>query len=144
MQQGHRLVTHTERITGLTSISRIIGFNAYMVCKQSKKDIKRTFGDEAKSVTYDNGVEFISWLILQASISDDFVVYFADPYTPSQRGRNENTNGLIRDYLPKGTDFKKLTDGDIITIETLINNRPRKRLGGLTPIEAWELLHLTA
>lgn len=138
-----RLITHTERVTGLTSISRVIGFNAHIICKQSEKDIKRTFGNDAKSVTYDNGIEFILWLILQTSISNNFVVYFADPYTPSQRGRNENANGLIRDYLPKGTDFKKLTDGDIMKIETLINNRPRKRLGGLTPLEAWELLHLT-
>ena len=140
--QKDRLLTHTERITGVVSISRVIGFNAHIICKQSEKDIKRAFGDEAKTVTYDNGIEFILWLLLQQSIGDDFTVYFADPYTPSQRGRNENTNGLIRDYLPKGTDFKQLSDGDIMRIETLINNRPRKRLGGLTPLEAWELLHL--
>lgn len=142
--QKDRLITHTERVTGLTSISRVIDFNAHIIYKQSEKDIKNTFGNGAKTVTYDNGIEFTYWLALQKSIGNDFVVYFADPYTPSQRGRNENTNGLIRDYLPKGTDFKKLTDGDIIRIETLLNNRPRKRLGGLTPIEAWELLHLTA
>ena len=139
-----RLLTHTERITGMISVSRIIGFTAYKVCKQSEGDIKRVFGDEAKTVTYDNGIEFIFWLVLQELLGNDFTVYFADPYTPSQRGRNENANGLIRDYLPKGTDFKQLTDGDIMEIETLLNNRPRKRLGGLTPLEAWELLHLTA
>lgn len=138
-----RLLTHTERITGIVSISRIIGFNAHKVCSQSKKDIERVFGGEAKTVTYDNGIEFILWMVLQKLLGDDFTVYFADPYTPSQRGRNENSNGLIRDYLPKGTDFKLLTDGDIMKIETLLNNRPRKRLGGLTPLEAWELLHLT-
>lgn len=137
-----RLLTHTERITGIISISRIIGFNAYTICKQSEKDIKRVFGNEAKTVTYDNGIEFILWLALQQFIGNDFTVFFADPYTPSQRGRNENANGLIRDYLPKGTDFKQLSDGDIMKIETLINNRPRKRLGGLTPLEAWDLLHL--
>ncbi len=138
-----RLLTHTERITGIISISRIIAFNAYKVCRQSEKDIKRVFGSDAKSVTYDNGIEFVFWLVLQGLLDEEFTVYFADPYTPSQRGRNENSNGLVRDYLPKGTDFKLLTDGDIMRIETLINNRPRKRLGGLTPLEAWELLHLT-
>ena len=138
-----RLLTHTERITGIISISRIIGFNAHKVCEQGKKDIKRVFKDEAKTVTYDNGIEFILWLILQELIGNDFTVYFADPYTPSQRGRNENANGLVRDYLPKGTDFKLITDGDIMKIETLLNNRPRKRLGGLTPLEARSLLHLT-
>ena len=138
-----RLLTHTERITGIVSISRIIGFNAHKVCDQSKKDIERVFGNEAKTVTYDNGIEFILWMVLQKLLDDNLTVYFADPYTPSQRGRNENSNGLIRDYLPKGTDFKLLTDGDIMKIETLLNNRPRKRLGGLTPFEVWELLHLT-
>lgn len=140
--QKDRLLTHTERITGIVSISRVIGFNAHSIYKQSEKDIKRVFGDEAKTVTYDNGIEFILWPSLQQSIGDDFMVFFADPYTPSQRGRNENTNGLIRDYLPKGTDFKQLNDGDIMKIETLLNNRPRKRLSGLTPLEAWELSHL--
>ena len=138
-----RLLTHTERITGIVTISRIIGFNAHKVCLQSKRDIERVFKGEAKTVTYDNGIEFILWMVLQKLLDNGFTVYFADPYTPSQRGRNENANGLIRDYLPKGTDFKLLTDGDIMKVETLLNNRPRKRLGGLTPLEAWELLHLT-
>ena len=139
-----RLVTHTDRVTGLTSISRVIGFNAYTVYKQSEEDIRRRFNDEGKSATYDNGIEFTLWQNLQTAIGNNFMIYFADPYTPSQRGRNENANGLVRDFLPKGTDFKKVTDNDIMKIETLLNNRPRKRLGGLTPIEAWEMLHLTA
>ena len=138
-----RLLTHTERITGIVAISRIIGFDAHKVCVQSKRDIERVFKGEAKTVTYDNGIEFILWMVLQKLLDNNFTVYFADPYTPCQRGRNENANGLIRDFLPKGTDFKLLTDGDIIRIETLLNNRPRKRLGGLTPLEAWELLHFT-
>ena len=65
-------------------------------------------------------------------------IYFADPYKSSQHGRNENFNGLIRDFYPKGTDFKKLTAQCILDLENLLNNRPRKRLGGLTPLEVFK------
>ncbi|HLE17455.1 MAG TPA: IS30 family transposase, partial [Syntrophales bacterium] len=61
--------------------------------------------------------------------------YFARPYASWQRGTNEHVNGLIRWYLPKGTDFSKITDDQIARIEFLINNRPRKCLGFRKPIE---------
>ena len=62
-------------------------------------------------------------------------VYFCDPYSPWQRGTNENTNGLLRQFFPKGTSFADISDDDLQNIVYLINNRPRKRLNFLTPFE---------
>ena len=132
-----RLLTHTDRKTGLTSISLVLAHNADKIAKQTEVDTKRVF-NKTKTITYDNGPEFTFWKDIEKRTNAD--VYFADPYTPRQRGRNENANGLIRDFLPKGTDFKKLTSNDIMKIEFLINNRPRKRLGGMTPLEAYVAL----
>lgn len=63
--------------------------------------------------------------------------YFAHPYCSGERGTNENTNGLIRWYFPKGTDFATISDDDIQRVENALNNRPRKRLGWMTPIEVF-------
>lgn len=132
-----RLLTHSDRKTGLAPISRIIGFNAYKIVQKTGIDTKRIFG-EVLTITYDNGAEFSFWQEIEKKTGAD--VYFADPYSPGQRGSNENLNGLIRDFFPKGTDFKKLTDSDIMRVEFLLNNRPRKRLGGMTPYEAYVAL----
>ena len=71
-------------------------------------DIERVFSkSNVATITYDNGAEFSSWRATEKTLAVD--IYFADPYKSSQRGRNENFNGLIRDFYPKSTDFKKLT-----------------------------------
>lgn len=132
-----RLLTHTDRKTGLISISLVLAHNADKIAKQTEVDTRRVFG-KPETITYDNGPEFTFWRDIERRTNT--TVYFADPYTPSQRGRNENANGLVRDFLPKGTDFKTLTVNDIIRIEFLLNNRPRKRLGGMTPKEAYVAL----
>jgi IS30 family transposase len=64
-------------------------------------------------------------------------VFFADPYSPWQRGTNENTNGLIRQYFPKGTDFHKVSLGEIREVERRLNSRPRKVLEYMTPSESF-------
>lgn len=135
--QKDRIVTHVCRVTGLLSMSRVLNFNANSISNQTIQDVTRVFGD-IKTITYDNGSEFSAWRNTERAT--DSTIYFADPYTPSQRGCNENTNGLIRDYLPKGTDFRELNESDIIRIENSLNNRPRKRLGYLTPLEMYELV----
>jgi len=95
---------------------------------------KKIFAElPAKTVTMDNGTEFAKHEELnQMGIK----TFFADPYCSGQRGTNENTNGLIRRYLPKKTSFKKLTQEDLDDIVFEINNRPKKVLNFSTPFEA--------
>ena len=133
LDKKDRLLTHVERISGVGSISLVIGFDSQKISNATKCDVERVFGDDLKTITYDNGVEFSGWRETEKKLGA--TIYFADPYKSCQRGRNENFNGLVREYFPKGTDFKKLTKNDIIKVESLINNRPRKRFLGFTPLE---------
>lgn len=67
-------------------------------------------------------------------------VYFAKPYHSWERGANENSNGLIRQYFPKGTDFRDITNEQVMRVQNILNSRPRKRLGYMTPKEKYKLL----
>ena len=86
-----------------------------------------------KSFTVDNGKEFAAHKALAEATG--MKVFFCDPYSPWQRGTNENTNGLLRQFFPKGTSFANVSDDDLQHVVVLINNRPRKRLNFLTPFE---------
>ena len=86
-----------------------------------------------KSFTVDNGKEFAAHKELSEATGMN--VYCCDPYSPWQRGTNENTNGLLRQFFPKGTSFADVTDEDLQHFVDMINNRPRKRLNFLTPFE---------
>lgn len=88
-----------------------------------------------RSLTYDRGREMTHHKDLTHSLQLD--VYFADPHAPWQRGTNENTNGLIRQYLPKGSDLTPYSQQDLNAIADLINNRARKCLDFRTPKEAF-------
>jgi transposase, IS30 family len=91
-----------------------------------------------KTLTLDNGTEFAKHEIIAQKLP--IRVYFATPYSSYQRGTNENTNGLLRRYLPKGMDFRKLTQERLDQIVELLNNRPRKKLGYRTPNEVFQEL----
>ena len=96
-----------------------------------------------RSFTVDHGNEFFGYRCIEKSLKTS--VYFADPYSAWQRGRNENTNGLLRQYYPKKFDFGSVTQADIDRIVALLNHRPRKVLGFRTPAEVFplhRLLHL--
>jgi IS30 family transposase len=84
-------------------------------------------------MTFDNGKEFAEHELLAAATG--MSVFFAQPYCAWQRGSNENTNGLVRQYLPKGTDLTAYSHHEVAAIQTSLNDRPRKRLGYLTPRE---------
>lgn len=86
------------------------------------------------SITFDNGKEFAEHCRLGVRGTD---AYFADPYHSNQRARNENTNGLIRQYLPKGMRLDTLTAAEIVPIQHALNHRPRKTLGWLTPAQVF-------
>jgi IS30 family transposase len=84
-----------------------------------------------KTLTRDNGTENLGWVQLEKDI--ECRIYFAHPYCSYERGTNENTNGRIRRYFPKKTDFGKITDQEIARVERILNTRPRRSLGGLSP-----------
>jgi IS30 family transposase len=90
-------------------------------------------GELKKSLTYDQGKEMSEHE--QFTIDTGIQVYFAHPGSPWERGTNENTNGLIRQYFPKGTDFTQVSKEQILEVQRKLNDRPRRALGYLKPDE---------
>jgi IS30 family transposase len=86
------------------------------------------------SLTWDQGTEMRDWK--QVAVATDIAIYFCDPHSPWQRGTNENTNGLLRQYFPKGSDLSQHGASDLDWVAGQLNDRPRKRLGFRKPIEA--------
>ena len=128
----HCLLTLVERKTRRT---RIIKLEARQVTEVNKALIREVKAGrlKMKSLTLDNGTEFHGFKELEAKLG--IKVYFAQPYHSWERGTNENTNGLIRQYLPKGTCMRRVSQADCDTIASELNNRPRRRLGFKTPSE---------
>lgn len=94
-----------------------------------------------RSITYDRGTEMARYPDIQLAL--DLPVYFCDPASPWQRGSNENTNGLLRQYLPKSTDLSVVSRAELTSIQDSLNGRPRKTLGYLTPSEKFTELVAT-
>ena len=88
-----------------------------------------------KTFTVDRGKEFAGYNEIEKRLNID--VYFADPYSSWQRGTNENTNGLLREFYPKRFDFSTITQNELDVVVNIINNRPRKCLGYKTPAEVF-------
>ena len=86
-----------------------------------------------RSLTWDQGPEMRDWK--QVRVAADIEIYFCDPHAPWQRATNENTNGLLRQYFPKGTDLSIHTAADLDAVAAQLNDRPRKRLRFAKPIE---------
>jgi IS30 family transposase len=126
------LNTLVERKTGLVLISKIM--NGTMN-ETANTVIRRLSPYYSKTLTVDNGSENSACDKIERALN--ISCYFAHPYCSGERGTNENTNGLIRWYFPKGTNFATITEEQIKFVENSLNNRPRKRLGWKTPLEAY-------
>jgi len=125
VERSSRLVL-LARMDDATAEAALDGFTA--ILNRVRKPLRKT-------LTYDQGKEMSRHRDLTAATGVD--VYFADPHSPWQRGSNENANGLIRQYLPKGTDLSGLTQDDLDAIAYKLNTRPRKILGFRMPLEVY-------
>lgn len=129
------LNTLVERKTGLVFISKIKNSKAETTKEAIVERLGSIPNNLRQTVTSDNGHENFLYDEVQRKIN--ILWYFAHPYHSWERGTNENTNGLIRWYFPKRTDFETISNEEIKAVETALNNRPRKRLGWRTPLEAF-------
>lgn len=130
------VVTLVERITGVVLIGKLRNLSTAELNRRVLRMISRfegQYGRSFKSITADNGTEFHSYERIERCAQ--LVFYFATPYHSWERGTSENTNGLIRQYLPKRTSMAALSQAQCNAIARHLNERPRKRHGYETPLE---------
>jgi len=134
--QGRRqaIVTLTERKSRFALLRKVERRKAELVC-DAMIDLLQPVSDCSHTITADNGKEFAEHERIAHELEIDF--FFAHPYAAWERGSNENMNGLIRQYFPKGCDFTTITDEEIEFVMSRLNNRPRKCLGFKTPFEVF-------
>jgi IS30 family transposase len=126
------IATLVDRTSKETKIIKLPTKTAKTTARQINNKMSKS-KTPVLSITFDNGKEFAEHKKIAKKLNT--YIYFADPYSAYQRGTNENTNGLIRQYLPKGTDLNLITHYELKKIENSLNNRPRKSLDYLTPNE---------
>jgi len=134
------IATLIERMTRITLIFPVLNQMALVVRKAFEKQFAQLPEELKKSLTYDQGEEMVEHKLFTKNTN--IKVYFAHIKSPWERGSNENTNGLIRQYFPRGTDFRKIKTEQLKFVQNELNDRPRKVLDWATPHEAFsELLH---
>lgn len=126
--------TLLERKTGMVYITKLKDKTAGATVSAIESRVRHLPKVLRQTMTFDNGSENQKWDEFQARTS--MTAYFAHPYHFWERGANENVNGLIRDFYPKKTDFRSISGQELQAVENNLNNRPRKRLRWLTPLEA--------
>lgn len=133
------LITLTERV-GREEIIIKVGNASQQAIKAAIDNLEREYGaafkDKFKSITFDNGVEFLDWRALEISVLDNgsrTTIYFAHSFSAWERGTNENHNRMIRRFIPKGTNIALLDEQEIKKIEDWMNDYPRRILGYMTP-----------
>lgn len=129
------LATLVDRKSRYTIIVKVHSKEADHVHEKIKQRLKELDEERRHSITFDNGTEFARCHRLEKHLG--LKLYFADPGCPYQRGTNENTNGLIRQYFPKGTDFRDVTHDEVRRVENRLNDRPRHCLTFRTPAEVF-------
>ncbi len=130
------IATHVERISGYGLAHKLERGTAQNLREGMTKKFSRMPKDKKKTETFDNGTEFSEYERIEKETG--MVIYFAYPYHSWERGSNENFNGLLRQFFPKGADFATITQKDVDKALRNLNHRPRKRLGYLTPHEVFK------
>lgn len=128
------LVTMNDRACGLLTMRKSNSKEASEIQKIVIEGLQ-PWKSHMHTITSDNGKEFANHKEISTALNIDY--YFARPYHSWERGANENLNGLVRQYFPKGTDFSLITDEQVKAVEEKLNNRPRKRFGYLTPNQVY-------
>ncbi len=129
------IATHVERKSRYLVAVKLDSKSAADYNKASISKLREIPLEMIKTMTVDNGKEFAEFKTLEKELKTR--VYFAHPYSSCERGTNENTNGLLRQYFPKGTDFNLVSQKEIDKVVNKLNNRPRKCLGYRTPTEVF-------
>jgi IS30 family transposase len=127
------LLTVVERKSGYLSMAKVDNRKAPTITRAAKRKLDTLPAELRKTLTLDNGKEFAEHQKISRQLG--LKIYHARPYSAWQRGTNENTNGLVRQFFPKGADLAEYSHHEVAEVETLINERPRKRLGYKSPSE---------
>ena len=131
---GSAIITLVERASRYVLLGRIDGtHDAVTTCNEITRLIGRLPLQLRRSLTWDQGREMAEHA--KFTIATDVQVYFCDPHSPWQRGSNENTNGLLRQYFPKGTDLSRFSQAELDAVARELNGRPRQTLGWVSPSE---------
>lgn len=129
------LATHVERKGRYTVAVKVEDKSADKVTRATLDVMKKLPPEKVKTMTFDNGKEFAGFKELERGLG--MRSYFAHPYHSWERGTNENTNGLLRQFFPKGVDFRRVSQTELDRVAELLNNRPRKCLNYRTPTEVF-------
>ena len=128
-----QIATLVERRSRYVMLVKVNSKSTSQVVPALAKAIRRLPAELRRSLTWDRGSEMAAHR--EFTVATDVQVYFCDPHSPWQRGSNENTNGLLRQYFPKGEDVSQVSQAELNRVARLLNERPRETLGGLTPHE---------
>ncbi len=131
--RNSQIATLVERRTRYVMLAKVAGKDTETVVDALIKNARKLPQELYKSLTWDRGKEMAGHK--RFTLATDIQVYFCDPRSPWQRGSNENTNGLLRQYLPKGIDISSYSQAKLNAIARQLNERPRKTLGFHTPAE---------
>lgn len=134
--RGTFIATLVERRSRFVILIKLSEKRTEAVVEALVKAVRRLPTALRKSLTWDRGSELADHT--KFTIATDVKVYFCDPYSPWQRGSNENTNGLLRQYYPKGPDLSAVTQSQLDVVARKLNTRPRQTLGWKTPAQILE------